>query len=338
MNDARGKKPAHQGFDYSLVFEASLDGVLIASMSEEVMDANPAACALLGLERGEIVGRKLIDLFDKRDEALGDAITEFQDSRYYTGELGVRRRGEGVFRARVALTLHKKEEPSQVPQALVVRGALDSSVLKEAAEADQGWVVCVMRDVSKEARLREEMQRLATRDDLTGLYNRREMLNILAVEMARCSRYDRAASLLVIGIDHFQAVNDSYGHVTGDAVLKQLTGLVTMTVRTADVAGRLGGDEIGVILPETDQQGAIITAERIRQKVAAYLFSLAPSDERLLPVRITVSIGIAGYPDDGATAEDMLAVAGRALYAAKQHGRNRTVAFDRKAASTGALA
>ncbi len=162
-------------------------------------------------------------------------------------------------------------------------------------------------------------QWLATVDPLTGCDNRRSLMDKLNHELARARRYGLAISILMIDLDHFKLVNDTYGHLVGDRVLQQLGDLLRRQVRAVDVVARYGGEEFVVVLPETDKEGGAVFAERIRIAVAEYDFSDA--SEKL---GATVSIGVAGTPDDGiASPEELLKQADTALYRAKEQGRNK---------------
>ncbi len=161
---------------------------------------------------------------------------------------------------------------------------------------------------------------LATHDGLTGLYNHRTFYALLADELARAQRFSRPLSLLMLDIDHFKRVNDTHGHLAGDAVLKALGKLLHREVRGIDRVCRYGGEEITVILPETDIDAAAHVAERLRAAVEAQ-----PFDANSEPIRLTVSIGVASFPAHADSAETLVAAADAALYAAKRGGRNLVV-------------
>lgn len=170
------------------------------------------------------------------------------------------------------------------------------------------------------ARLYENVKRLAIRDGLTGLYNRRRFEETLAAEISRASRHKQAVSLIFIDVDHFKNYNDSQGHIMGDEVLRQVGGLIQKRVRVTDTACRYGGEEFTILLPCTDKNSARRLAEDIRARVAAYPF---PFRELQPGGAVTVSLGIAEYPSDAETEEGLVKFADAALYRAKQGGRNR---------------
>jgi diguanylate cyclase (GGDEF)-like protein len=180
------------------------------------------------------------------------------------------------------------------------------------------------------ARLYRELEQLAITDGLTRLYVRRHFLELLNNELRRAQRYHRSLSLLMIDIDHFKAVNDTYGHPQGDQVLQELSGLLRRYGRRDDIVARYGGEEFVVALVETDQHGAAQAAERIRRAVEQHEFRVGT--ERL---RLTLSIGVAGYPRDAGNQGDLIVAADQALYAAKRQGRNRVCLFDPADPGTG---
>ncbi|GGQ41706.1 sensor domain-containing diguanylate cyclase [Couchioplanes azureus] len=177
-------------------------------------------------------------------------------------------------------------------------------------------------------RMHEEAQRLSLTDPLTGLWNYRYLRESLRREVERANRFGRMLTVLVLDLDHFKEVNDRYGHAAGDAVLGEFARRVRLGLREVDVAFRQGGEEFVVLLPETDAYGGIIVAERLGAAVRDHPVVIdggrsgsvgRSAAER---VAISVSIGIAVYPEHGASAERVLAAADDALYAAKNAGRD----------------
>jgi len=162
------------------------------------------------------------------------------------------------------------------------------------------------------------LEELSSRDGLTGLYNRREFEARLREETHRARRYSKPLSVILLDIDHFKNVNDRYGHQAGDETLIAVADLIRLCARPMDAVCRYGGEELAVILPETDASGAGIVAERIRASVAESLTTTPQGDE----IQVTVSIGCATFPRDGDTGSGLVKAADEALYAAKQEGRN----------------
>jgi diguanylate cyclase (GGDEF)-like protein len=166
----------------------------------------------------------------------------------------------------------------------------------------------------------EATERSARTDTLTGLANRRVFQETLDSEIRRSRRYRWPVTVLMLDLDHFKAVNDSFGHMLGDIVLARVGGIVRHAVRDADAACRVGGEEFAVVLPETAREGGYAVAERIRRRVE-HAFRGATVDGNDIPM--TVSAGLAIFPEDALHAEELIARADEALYAAKHAGRNR---------------
>jgi diguanylate cyclase (GGDEF)-like protein len=171
----------------------------------------------------------------------------------------------------------------------------------------------------------EEMERLAITDDLTGLSNRRHFLQHLQAELDRARRYGQSFSLVLLDLDHFKAINDSHGHQLGDRVLADLGRLLSKGARASDHPARYGGEEFIILMPMTDKDHAWLAAERIRCMISEHTF---PRRKKL-----TASLGIASYPDDGTTLQDVLKKADQAMYEAKRAGRNKAVAHSARVAA-----
>jgi two-component system cell cycle response regulator len=164
------------------------------------------------------------------------------------------------------------------------------------------------------------LEMLAQTDPLTKVLNRRALVERLSSEMERVRRYNAMLSLLLIDLDHFKAINDTYGHLAGDDVLSEVASLLQRGVRAVDVVARYGGEEFVVILPETAPGGAAAFAERLRELIEGHTFA----EKRGGPIRLTTSIGVASFPAFGVDAvDDLFAASDQALYRAKAEGRNR---------------
>lgn len=175
------------------------------------------------------------------------------------------------------------------------------------------------------ARLFSEVQQLATLDDLTSILNRRQLFIEGKREFSRAKRYHRPLSLLMIDLDHFKEINDTFGHAVGDEALKFLAHIIRKTIREVDIFGRYGGEEFVLVLPETPKQEAAGIAERLRKLIEQSPVS-TPGGE----LRITVSVGVAEQHELTPTFEDLIGYADQALYHAKQSGRNRVEVYDEK--------
>jgi diguanylate cyclase (GGDEF)-like protein/PAS domain S-box-containing protein len=175
----------------------------------------------------------------------------------------------------------------------------------------------IVQDITLRVQATRELELLARTDGLTGLFNRQHFLGRLEAEAARTARYHRPLSLMVIDLDRFKEVNDGHGHLAGDAVLVSAAARIRNALRDSDFAGRYGGEEFCVALPETGLKGAMELAERLRKAMASRAHSLSGGGS----LRVTCSIGVAMAGAAGVA--DVLARADAALYAAKRAGRNR---------------
>lgn len=197
-----------------------------------------------------------------------------------------------------------------LPESLAHKSALElAQELQRAADAER-------------LQMLQEMERQARTDFLTGLPNRRHFLQRAEEELVRAQRYGGGLSLIMLDVDHFKRINDTYGHAAGDAVLRALGERCRALLRTADVPGRLGGEEFAVLLPQTDRMQALDAAERLRAGLASLQVEV-PEQGTLL--QFTVSLGVASRGPEDTTLARLLQAADAALYAAKQTGRNRVV-------------
>jgi diguanylate cyclase (GGDEF)-like protein len=241
---------------------------------------------------------------------------------------------EAVHEARSALppsrpraALEDLPPPIEVPvsargRALGVLSIEDDTPGRAWAEEELTMVHTVAHHLGiavSHARLFKHVEEQAITDDLTGLFNKRYFLSRLEREIQASERGGRPVSILLLDLDNLKAVNDTYAHLTGDAVIGRMGDVVRAHVRAVDVAARFGGEEFVVILPFTDAEGALLAAERLRS---------AMEEEPLEKVgTVTSSIGVATYPGCASTAQELIAEADHAMYAAKAGGRNRVVAY-----------
>ncbi len=197
-----------------------------------------------------------------------------------------------------------------------------AAILDQAKEALVVSALRTSRDADSVEARSKDIEEEAQRDGLTGLANRAHFEKVLAREFASCSRSNRPLSLIMIDIDHFKVVNDTWGHPVGDKVLAAIAAVMRQRLRPRDLLARYGGEEFVLVLPETDVVGAKVVAERVRSQTEAALHSVgAPA-----PLRITISAGLATSVDGSyGSKESLVDAADRALYAAKRAGRNRLV-------------
>ncbi len=209
--------------------------------------------------------------------------------------------------------------------SLVVKGEAIGSLIVASRQPNaytSGQVHLLERLASQIAvpvensRLYAKAEQRARVDELTGLFNRRHFDERLGEEIDRHSRYGGMLSLIFLDLDFFKAYNDKHGHIAGDKVLAQIGQLIEKSIRNIDIAFRYGGDEFAVLLPQSEADDAFVVAERVRGKIA--------TEMRKKKVRITTSLGLASWPSDGVTPDELINAADKALYYTKQTGGNRT--------------
>lgn len=176
----------------------------------------------------------------------------------------------------------------------------------------------------KRALLYRKVQELAIKDGLTAVSSRRHFMDRLNEELERSGKFKYNFALLMVDIDHFKSYNDHYGHLVGDAILKDVGSTIRETIRQIDLVGRYGGEEFVLVLAETDRAGGMLAAERIRQKIQAK--KIRVYDEY---VEVTISAGLAVFPGDAKEAQALIENADEALYKAKESGRNRVCAYQK---------
>ena len=169
-----------------------------------------------------------------------------------------------------------------------------------------------------EAQYHEEIYQMTIVDGLTQIYNKRYLRETLDREVVRARRHDRSMSLLMFDIDHFKRINDTYGHLVGDFVLRELARIIKARMRRDEVFARYGGEEFAIMLPETPLEGAVTLAEDLRERTRDHLFTFQADT-----IRLTISIGAALLSERDRDGTDLVSRADERLYAAKNGGRNR---------------
>ena len=209
----------------------------------------------------------------------------------------------------VAVEAMKSGAYDYIPQAYLTY----DQMCKSLVYAREKWNL-----LKEKERLQKELAHMAMYDALTDILSRRALLEQVEVERQRTIRYKRDLSLLMIDIDHFKKVNDTYGHLIGDVVLKEVAQTLKKQTRRSDYVGRYGGEEFLIILPETSLNKALVLAEKLRKGVAE--LTITANDHILKG--ITVSIGTAAYEDDPSV-DEFISRSDKWLYAAKKNGRNQ---------------
>jgi diguanylate cyclase (GGDEF)-like protein/PAS domain S-box-containing protein len=285
------------------------DGLMVLDEDFRVIDWNQAVVSLWAIERSDLMGVPVAEVIPSWPEVMKRTADAQQPDIQRTTLVP----GEGPGEARY----------------------MDIEVRRFAMEPGRadGWIV-LFHDATDmrqtEISLQEANQRLealnqvllrqAIHDGLTGLFNRSYLDDSLPREIARCLRDGSSIALLILDVDHFKTINDTFGHDAGDQVLRSVAELVRGMVRAGDLPCRFGGDEIVAVMPGANEEEAILVAERIRERVGGEHFSSSAGE-----ISVTVSIGVSVFPAHGDTAADLFRAADRALYEAKDGGRNRVV-------------
>lgn len=280
---------------FRALFETHAAVMLIVEASSlEVVAANRSARAFYGLDP---LGIPVTALSDGSAERVRRSLAEARAGRP----------GPVVARHRVANG-----------------GLRDVEILVGTLE-HQGRILLALdvHDVGDRVRLEEELRHLAAHDPLTGAFNRRAFVDAAVRERARASRSGLGLSVLLLDLDRFKMVNDTHGHGAGDGVLVHFVQLLNQMLRTSDILGRTGGEEFAVLLPQTDRAAAMAIAERLRAAVEA-----TPAPHVPHPIAVTVSIGVAEVAPGEDGIDGALNRADRALYRAKDLGRNRVAGSD----------
>jgi diguanylate cyclase (GGDEF)-like protein len=279
----------------TLVMVELRDPIVVLDGKGHIVDANRAAGTVLGLHPYGEVPLPL-------------------------GKLWARSRSEPGTMGTSTIYLPALDEPGERPFDVTVTplGDRGSAVRSALVLRDVTARVQMERDLIEMTR---ELERLANSDPLTGLANRRHFMEALARETERAARYGRGLSLVLLDLDHFKRVNDTWGHASGDEVLKDAARILRSVCRDLDVPARLGGEELVLLLPETDGEGARVVAERVRERIQSTRHEAPDGDS----FQVTTSIGVASLGPDAPTADALLHRADEALYAAKRSGRNRVV-------------
>jgi len=294
------------------VLDAAEDLSIIATdLGGTVTLFNRGAEALLGYTAAEAIGRLNIIQFH--------ASAELAECAHHLG-IGahVVASGMAVFAHYVSQRMFKgrewtyvRRDGSQFPVDLSV------TPLK-GPQGDVVGYVAAAADITTRKRVEETLRTLATVDGLTEILNRRSFMESAGRALSRAHRDKLPASVLMLDVDRFKAVNDTYGHESGDRALCFIAATGRAVLRTHDIFGRYGGEEFAVLLPDADISTALTVAERLRRRVAA-----APVIIKGGEVRVTISIGVTSYCGGEDTLEDMLRRADKSLYVAKENGRNR---------------
>lgn len=286
------------------LFESTCDAVMMLD-ENGFFDCNQATLLMFGCASKEIlISKRPADLSPLK-QACGT------DSKVLENQYIGQAMQEGSARFD---WLHQRFDNGQVFDAEVL--------LNTITFGGKNLLQAVVRDITERKRLLLELERQAHTDFLTGVSGRGYFMQQAEQELARTIRYNCDLSLFMLDIDHFKHINDTYGHKGGDLVLKKLAMICQQVLREVDIVGRIGGEEFAVLLPETDKDQAFEVAERLRDAIATTEVAI----ENGLPVRFTASIGVTSLISKDENLDVLLNIADKALYQAKNGGRNKVVA------------
>jgi diguanylate cyclase (GGDEF)-like protein/PAS domain S-box-containing protein len=286
------------------IVSSSEDGVVIIDDTHTIVYYNDGAKRIFGHAAEEALGQHLDILLPERFHVHHDMhIDEFA-----AGNVSARHMAQ-----RSRQIFGRRKDGSEF---------VCSVAIHKLGSKHERYFAAVVRDISENKKTEEELLRLAATDPLTGAFNRREFTALADREALRAQRYRHALSILMLDLDHFKKLNDTYGHAAGDKALQRFTTLCCNALRNVDIFGRWGGEEFVALLPETTAEGAAIIAERLRKMVADTVVKF--NDHK---ITFTVSIGIAQYRDGETTIESPLARADSAVYDAKKSGRNKVSVY-----------
>jgi len=288
---------------YRRLFETAQDGILILNAnSGAITDVNPYLIHMLEYSRAEFIGKKLWEVGAFKDiKASKDAFRMLQKRKY----------------------IRYKDLPLQAKSGRIYPVEFVSNVYMAGSEK---VIQCNIRDISEHKVALEELKKSeselreqSVRDFLTNLFNRRYMEETLERELSRATRAKHSIGIIMLDLDKLKYFNDSYGHAVGDHILRELGKILINYVRNEDIPSRIGGDEFVIVLPDTSKKVTQRRAEMICEKVseAEIIF------EGKTLEKISVSGGVAAYPNDGNDSSEILKAADQALYHAKHDGRNR---------------
>lgn len=299
MNDKHNPLATHlHDIDYRDMVENSLDLIIKVNLTGHYTYVNPAFCALYGTTPEALLGRHYADDVVEEDRTMVD---EFMSK---------------LFTPPYTVSFTHRENTAQGVRRLEWTGKGLTNAAGELVE-----FLGIARDVTDRLDLIDKLAQQANHDDLTGLANRRFLMQQARLELARAIRYQYPLSLLMLDIDHFKKVNDRHGHLSGDMVLKQLGQELKMFLREHDLVGRIGGEEFVMLLPETSLDEATAIAERLRQSVEKLTLSILNEQA----ITITVSIGVASAMEEEQNLDNIWQTADERLYQAKTSGRNRVI-------------
>ena len=292
------------------LFWRSCDGMMVIDAQRRVVAMNPTLERWTGQRSDAVAGKSECGALLHCENALGCPLP--QDHEACFGLQAFRRHQPipaAEYTIRMASGARLPVSASYTPMQPQPHGPV--------------FMLVILRDRSEQQAREQELRQRAMTDPLTGLLNRAALLDSLATELQRSNRYKRKLAIALVDVDGLKPYNDAYGHQAGDLLLQAVARILQSSHRGSEAFGRYGGDEFLLLLPETGPAEAVVLAERVRRAVAAFPFA-APEATRTIAV--TVTIGVAVFPEDGATVEALIAHADQRLYEGKRGGGNLVIA------------
>lgn len=280
------------------------EAVVVIDGNHEIVFYNSSASRIFGYQVSEALGKNIVELMPPRAHSKNQMIEDF-----ISGDV----RASGVVNKKIQILGVRRDGNEFITSTTIIN----------TSYGDKLFYSLVIRDITENKRNEEELLKLASTDPLTGVFNRREFRILAEKELIRTKRYGRPMSILMMDIDHFKTLNDTYGHAAGDKALQQFTKICSTSLRTMDVIARWGGEEFVVLLPETDIKGASSIAERLRKAVEGIEFNHNSNI-----IKFTVSVGAIEYKIGDDEIDIPLARVDAAMYKAKNTGRNRVCVVD----------
>lgn len=299
------------------IFDCLNDGVIVVDCDGVITFANPAACIMLAW-RDDYLGNKLKSAIFCSDGNIlpflqinGSLAQSLMDGDVLSGIEEVKSTASASFTVEYMAT--PLIEFDHVTGAAIILNNISERILAEGALGEANKRLQRLNDELKVKN--ERLQEISVTDSLTNLYNHRHIIERLQEHVGASERYQRDLSVMMFDIDFFKKVNDTYGHPFGDVVLEQVSNTLREVIRAVDIAGRYGGEEFLVVMPETDLVEAIAIAERVRVAIESLTWEHA--------IKVTISSGVATWKK-GETASELIVRADALLYEAKHGGRNQT--------------
>jgi len=291
---------------YKQLHDDAFDAILLLDGQGIVLTCNPSAATMFAYGHAELIGMSLFQL-----------LSETEASDAMTGIHALIRSADKTIECQ--LIEDQKIEGKRIELTIQNRSGSDmwiEIVMNAMTHGGERCFSATMRDISEQKKREETLKYVANHDLLSGMYNRRYFLERLEQEVQRARRFKHQLSIMMLDVDFFKAVNDSYGHAAGDVVLKDISQQLRNAIRSIDIAARWGGEEFIILLPETDAEGEMVIADKVRKSIADSPIAFADQH-----INVTISIGITSILDND-TVNDFINRADKALYHVKEDGRN----------------